>query len=76
MSQPGRKIILLAIVAVSALLSLVGAFILTDAGQIFDISKEVVIGYFRVHRNLSTPMRHSFIRFIEQFLLSLMFRVG
>ena len=49
MSQPGRKIILLAIVAVSALLSLVGAFILTDAGQIFDISKEVVIGYFRVH---------------------------
>jgi len=49
MSQPGRKIILLAIVAVSALLSLAGAFILTDAGQIFDISKEVVIGYFRVH---------------------------
>lgn len=49
MSQPGRKIILLAIVAVSALLSLAGAFILTDAGQIFDISKEVVIGYFRIH---------------------------
>ena len=49
MSQPGRKIILLAIVAVSALLSLAGAFTLTDAGQIFDISKEVVIGYFRIH---------------------------
>jgi hypothetical protein len=27
-------------------------------------------------RNLSTPMRHSFIRFTEQFLLSMMFRVG
>jgi len=40
---------LLAIVAVSTLLSLAGAFILTDAGQIFDVSKDVVIGYFRVH---------------------------
>ncbi len=27
-------------------------------------------------RNLSTPMRHSIARFTEQFLLSLMFRVG
>jgi hypothetical protein len=49
MSQPSRKVVLLAMVALSALLSLAGAFILTDAGQIFDISKEVVIGYFRIH---------------------------
>jgi hypothetical protein len=49
MSHTVRKVVLLAIVAASALFSLIGAFILTDAGQIFDISKEVVIGYFRIH---------------------------
>lgn len=44
-----RLTLLLVLMAVSTALSLAGAFILTDGGQIFGISKAVVIGYFRVH---------------------------
>jgi len=47
--QKQRLTLLLVLMAVSTALSLAGAFILTDAGQIFGISKAVVIGYFRVH---------------------------
>ena len=40
---------LLGSMGIAVVLSVVGAFILTDAGQIVGVSKKVVIGYFRVH---------------------------
>ena len=49
MSQQSRHAVLLTVLGLSTLLSVAGAFILTDAGQVFDISKEIVIGYFRIH---------------------------
>ena len=41
--------LLLGMMGLSVALAAAGAFILTDAGQIFGISKEVVIAYFRAH---------------------------
>lgn len=35
--------------AVSAVLALVGVFILTDVGQLMNVSKEVIVGYFQNH---------------------------
>ena len=43
-------IVLITLMTLSVVLSLTGALILTDAGQIFGISKKIVIGYFRVHK--------------------------
>ena len=41
--------LLFVLMGLSMGLSLAGAFILTDAGQIVGISKGIVIGYFRIH---------------------------
>lgn len=49
MSSTGKRTILIGLMTLSVLLSLTGAFILTDAGQILGIGKDLVIGYFRVH---------------------------
>lgn len=49
MTDQIKKSTLYLLIAMSAVLSLAGAFILTDAGQIFGISKDLVIGYFRIH---------------------------
>ena len=42
--------LLLGLMGLTVALSAAGAFILTDAGQIFGINKGVVIDYFRVHK--------------------------
>ena len=44
-----RLYLLLGMMGLAIALSLAGAFILTDAGQIVGIGKSLVIGYFRVH---------------------------
>ena len=42
--------LLLGLMGLAVALAAAGAFILTDAGQIFGVSKGVVIGYFHVHK--------------------------
>ena len=42
--------LLLGLMGLAVALAAAGAFILTDAGQIFGVAKEVVIGYFHVHK--------------------------
>jgi len=44
-----HRYLILSLVGLPVALSAAGAFILTDAGQIFGISKGVVVAYFHVH---------------------------
>ena len=47
-TQPGRTICI-ALLTLSALLALVGVFVLTDAGQLLRIGKATVVTYFQNH---------------------------